>query len=248
MTQTLLFPDPRPLVERLGREFFQRLPQSPGVYLMRDGGGTALYVGKAKNLKRRLGSYRVANPDRLPRRHLRLLRAVQRIDIEACADETAALAREAELLRALRPKFNRAGTWPPPPRFMAWRWTGTRLELDVVAVAEDGGRSIGPLGRGAFHARAALARLLWRALHPQRGMAALPHGWAGGRFGERAAVECETMAPAAAALVKQLFALQAEAFCLWVRARVGEGLHPLDSAMIESDLETVAEVFSPAEV
>ena len=35
-TQQLLFPDPRPLVERLGRDFFRRLPECPGVYLMRD--------------------------------------------------------------------------------------------------------------------------------------------------------------------------------------------------------------------
>ncbi len=32
-TQKLLFADPRPLVERLGRDFFRRLPQTPGVYL-----------------------------------------------------------------------------------------------------------------------------------------------------------------------------------------------------------------------
>ena len=245
MTQRLLFPDPRPLVERLGREFFRRLPETPGVYLMRDGVGNVLYVGKARNLRRRLGSYRVANPDRLPRRHLRLLRAVARIDIEPCADEAAALAREAELLRTLKPRFNRAGTWPAPPHFLAWRLTGTRLELEVLTAPEEGGRLFGPLGRGAFAARAALARLWWCALHPRRGMTGLPHGWAGGRFGGAAAVECEAMLPAAAALMEELFAARAETFCQWVRERLGEGLHPLESAMMESDLETIAEIFSP---
>ena len=34
MPQLLLFPDPRPLVERLGREFFRQVPETPGVYLM----------------------------------------------------------------------------------------------------------------------------------------------------------------------------------------------------------------------
>src|ERR1700679_2820407 len=109
--QTLLFLDPRPLVERLGRDFFRQLPERPGVYLMRDAQDAVLYVGKAKNLRKRLGSYRVANPDRLARRHLRLLRAVERIELQECPDETSALAREAKLLRALKPKFNRAGTW-----------------------------------------------------------------------------------------------------------------------------------------
>ena len=108
--QRLLFPDPQPLVERLGGDFFRQLPEQPGVYLMRDANDTILYVGKAKNLRKRLGTYRVANPDRLSRRHLRLLRSVMRIEIQECPDELAALAREADLLRTVRPRFNRAGT------------------------------------------------------------------------------------------------------------------------------------------
>ena len=75
-SQTLLFPDPRPLVERLGQDFFRQLTERPGVYMMQDANGLVLYVGKAKNLRQRLGYYRVANPDRLGRRHLRLLRQV----------------------------------------------------------------------------------------------------------------------------------------------------------------------------
>src|SRR3989442_15801041 len=59
--QQLLFPDPQPLVERLGRDFFRQLPECPGVYLIRDACDVILYVGKAKNLRKRLGSYRVAN-------------------------------------------------------------------------------------------------------------------------------------------------------------------------------------------
>src|SRR3974390_295198 len=111
MTQLLLFPDPRPLVDRLGRDFFRVAPQSPGVYLMRDAADAVLYVGKARNLRKRLGSYRTANPDRMPRRHLRMLRAVARIELQACADEASAIARESLLLRTLKPKFNRAGVW-----------------------------------------------------------------------------------------------------------------------------------------
>jgi len=61
-SQTLLFPDPRPLVERLGNDFFRQLTDRPGVYLMQDAAGLALYVGKAKILRKRPGSYLVANP------------------------------------------------------------------------------------------------------------------------------------------------------------------------------------------
>src|SRR5512142_2472774 len=103
MPQMLLFPDPRPLVERLGVDFFRQAPECPGVYLMRDSSEVVLYVGKARNLRQRLGAYRVANPDRLRRRHLRLLHAVKRIELQECPDEQSALTREAELLLALRP-------------------------------------------------------------------------------------------------------------------------------------------------
>lgn len=55
--QLRLFPAPKPLVERLGVEFFQRVPDAPGVYLMADEFEHLLYVGKAKSLRARLNSY-----------------------------------------------------------------------------------------------------------------------------------------------------------------------------------------------
>lgn len=72
-----------------------------------------LYVGKARNLQKRLCSYRVANPERFPRRIIRLLWQVRRIEIDECATEAIALEREAALICALQPRFNRAGqVWP----------------------------------------------------------------------------------------------------------------------------------------
>src|SRR5579859_1912963 len=146
MSQMLLLPDPRPLVERLGLAFFRQAPECAGVYLMRDAADAVLYVGKAKNLRKRLGSYRVANPQRLGRRHLRLLHAVERIELERCPDERAALARESELLRLLRPRFNRAGTWPGTSRFFAWRTTQMGLDLAVLPAADATWQTYGPLG------------------------------------------------------------------------------------------------------
>ena len=120
--QQWLFAPARPLVERLGREFFRKVPAQPGVYFMRDATGEVVYVGKAKNLRQRLRSYRVANPERMPRRHLRMMREVARIDFDLCPNESAALAREARLLRRLKPKFNRAGVWPGKAQFLTWRF------------------------------------------------------------------------------------------------------------------------------
>jgi excinuclease UvrABC nuclease subunit len=51
MTQMLLFADPRPLVEPLGRDFFRQAPEGAGLCLMRDAAGAVLHLGKAKNLR-----------------------------------------------------------------------------------------------------------------------------------------------------------------------------------------------------
>jgi excinuclease UvrABC nuclease subunit len=108
--QLWLFPPPRPLVERLGEDFFRQLPCRPGVYLMCGPHEGVLYVGKARNLRRRLASYRVANPERMPRRIIRLLHQVTRIEFDECPNEQTAKWREEMLISILTPRFNRVGT------------------------------------------------------------------------------------------------------------------------------------------
>lgn len=107
--QLWLFDPPKPLVERFGQEFFTALPTGPGVYLMCGAQEGVLYVGKARNLRKRLSSYRVANPERMPRRTIRLLHQVRRIEWDECATEQAASEREEMLICILAPKFNAAG-------------------------------------------------------------------------------------------------------------------------------------------
>ncbi len=243
MRQTLLLPDPRPLVERLGVEFFRSAPQGPGVYLMRDGAGVVLYVGKAKNLRRRLGAYRVANPERLPRRHLRLVRAVERIDLEEWPDEASALTRESELLRRLRPRFNRAGTWPGPQRFFGWRLTGRGLELAILSEEDPAWQNHGPFGSGVFSLRAALVRLLWRAVHPDRSLVQMPEGWFKGRHGEVVTIGSEEVGERllveSAWRLERLFAEHPQEFRQWVLERTASQTHPFELAVREADLLAV---------
>ncbi len=111
--QLWLLPPPRPLVDRLGEDFFRQLPDRPGVYLLCGPQEGVLYVGKAKSLRRRLGNYRVANPERMSRRIIRLLYQVTRIEWDECPSEAAARHREELLIVTLHPKFNAAGkVWP----------------------------------------------------------------------------------------------------------------------------------------
>ena len=80
------------------------LPSAPGVYRMLDSNGNALYVGKAKNLKNRVGSY--ARPTGHNNRILRMIDATRAMEFIRTETETDALLLEANLIKKLRPRFN----------------------------------------------------------------------------------------------------------------------------------------------
>ena len=236
MGQLLLIPDPKPLDERLEKKFFRKAPKRPGVYLMRDAADRVLYVGKARNLQQRLRSYRIANPDRMPRRHLRLLREVARIEFQFCSCESAALKREARLLLSLKPKFNRAGVWPGKTRFIVWRFESGSLQLAVTDVPEPGWRRFGPLGSGSRHLHRALARLLWLVLNPACTCAELPAGWA---LGNQAILDCRQLQPELSTALDTFFWESSDRFVLWVEERLADRTHPFERTAIEAQLEVL---------
>lgn len=236
-SQTLLIPDPRPLIERLGSDFFRQLPERPGVYLMRDAVEVVLYVGKAKSLRHRLSSYRVANPDRMGRRHLRLLRQVVRIELLECPDEAAALAKEAELLRTLKPKFNRAGVWAGPPRYLVWRSTEAMLQLAITKSPQPGWQEFGPCGSGVVYLRAALVRLLWYALNPSVGSISMPAGWWHGRLAAIATLN--GVSEEVESMLTKLLAGDTDGFVLWIGERTQSLAYAYDRETRDADLETV---------
>ena len=74
---------------------------------------SASYEARKFGIHTPMASYRVANPERLPRRIIRLLHSVRRIEWDVCPDEAAARQREELLICVLQPRFNRAGqVWP----------------------------------------------------------------------------------------------------------------------------------------
>lgn len=78
---------------------------SPGVYLMKDESGVIIYVGKAKNLRNRLGQYFQPAPHESPRTEMMVGR-VQRFDIILTETEAEALLLECTLIKKHKPKFN----------------------------------------------------------------------------------------------------------------------------------------------
>src|SRR3981081_1449097 len=79
-------------------------PAAPGVYRMLDRAGEVLYVGKAKNIKKRVVAY--ARPPGHDTRIERMIAATASLEFVTTATETEALLLEANLIKRLRPRFN----------------------------------------------------------------------------------------------------------------------------------------------
>jgi excinuclease ABC subunit C len=87
-----------------GKSFAARLPTRPGVYLMRDEGGEPLYVGKARNLRKRVASYFDARPK--IERIMRMVARIRQIEVSLTRTEGEALLLENEWIKSLRPRYN----------------------------------------------------------------------------------------------------------------------------------------------
>ncbi len=80
-------------------------PTSPGVYRMLNAANDVLYVGKAKNVRKRLASYARVTALQ-PARIMRMIAATVTVEIISTSTETEALLLEANLIKQLRPRFN----------------------------------------------------------------------------------------------------------------------------------------------
>ena len=80
------------------------MPANPGVYRMLDAKGDALYVGKARSLKKRVTSY--TQIARLPERLRRMVSETVSMEIVTTHTEAEALLLEANLIKRLKPRFN----------------------------------------------------------------------------------------------------------------------------------------------
>ncbi len=80
------------------------LPVSPGVYRMNAANGKPLYIGKAKNLRKRVAAYR--RPERLPIRLQRMIAATAAVEVITTHTEAEALLLESNLIKRLRPRYN----------------------------------------------------------------------------------------------------------------------------------------------
>ncbi len=113
------------------RDFLRRIPESPGVYLMRNRNGEVIYVGKASSLRRRVRSYfapRALKEAKVVKIHGQLYS----LEVLPCASEIDALLMEMRMIRDFRPQINlQVGVREQPQRY------GRSLNLLILVPAGD---------------------------------------------------------------------------------------------------------------
>jgi excinuclease ABC subunit C len=151
---------PVPATEAI-RKKLGELPHKPGIYLMKDRFGTVIYVGKARNLRKRVSQY--FHPSRRWGWDLKfnaLVEAIRDFDVHVVRSEPEALLLEGKLIKEFHPRYNisfrddkrflllKVNLNDPIPNF-----TLTRLKKD------DGARYFGPFSNsGALRNTLALVR------------------------------------------------------------------------------------------
>ncbi|MFC7330375.1 DEDD exonuclease domain-containing protein [Marinactinospora rubrisoli] len=143
--------------QRRKRRLAEDMPERPGVYVFEDARGDALYVGKSRNLRRRVMSYFTASETR--GRVREMIALAERVTPIVCGTELEAEVRELRLIAERRPPYNRRSRNPGRAVWLKLtRERYPRLAL-VRRVLDDGATYSGPfrsareaeLARDALH-------------------------------------------------------------------------------------------------
>jgi excinuclease UvrABC nuclease subunit len=96
---------------KFGEQFLKSLPKSPGVYRVYDAEESLIYVGKAKDLRKRLAQYRNAKRTKAHRKMRSIIAEAARIEYSVHESEAEALIQETISIQNHRPKWNVASAY-----------------------------------------------------------------------------------------------------------------------------------------
>lgn len=150
----------RQLPERVAQKL-ENLPDSPGCYLMYNGDGKVIYVGKAVVLRNRVRSYFHASAQHTPKT-LALVADIEDINWWVTGSELEALILENELIKRYRPRYNVRLKDDKQFPYIKVNWQHDFPKIEVVRkVHKDGARYFGPYtsGRACYQTLDALRRI-----------------------------------------------------------------------------------------
>ncbi len=125
------------------QEILDNLPAKPGVYLMKDGRGQVIYVGKAVNLRSRVRSYFHNSVSHA--KLVRLVAAIEEIDFIITGSELEALILEMNLIKRHRPKYNVRLKDDKRYPYIKVHWADDFPKVTVTRrMSKDGSRYFGP--------------------------------------------------------------------------------------------------------
>ncbi len=123
----------------------KRIPEQPGVYLMKDNEGVIIYIGKAKNLRKRVTSYFRRHDPNLGWKTSRLVDRIADIDFIITDNEIEAFLLESNLIKRYRPVFNIE--LKDQQRYTYLKITDEAFPRLLVARRNRAGEFTGPKGR-----------------------------------------------------------------------------------------------------
>jgi len=130
----------------INKETIKELPQRPGCYLFKDKTGKVIYIGKAKNIRKRVMSYFGKNHD--DTKTLQLVNQISDIRYLITKSEVDALLSESKLIKKHQPKYNlqlKAGE-----RYAYIKITNDKFSrLETARELKKGGRHFGPFASAA---------------------------------------------------------------------------------------------------
>lgn len=124
--------DGRPFYCPLPRAAVEELPTSPGIYRFYDEGQRLLYIGRAKDLRRRVSSY-LSNSDHHSTKTLDLIRHIHSVTVERCPSELEAALREAEEIRSAKPPYNQRSKHLPQVAYLKIDSKGPFPRVSITA-------------------------------------------------------------------------------------------------------------------
>lgn len=117
-------------------EKVNRLPLTPGVYLMKDQFGTIIYIGKAKALKKRVQSYFHQNTSHSPKVK-RLVQQIRDLEVRHTDTEFEAFMLECKLIKQWKPMYNAKMKNPLAYTYLALRTNGGLKHIEITDTPED---------------------------------------------------------------------------------------------------------------